>query len=961
MHRIRAGLSGLLQKSKPEDISIAPASGRHAAEQRIPVASRIARRANKNLSQDDIPRVRRPLPPEILRGPAVAAAVQHPDIAARMQEMKGYLAELRLTHAHRRELLRCRDAEFLDLLVAMENDRDPSLRLSAHIVDTAVLGDDWNATLKATTGLARAAKEGMDHGAWHAVVSIDGHEVALSARHDAENPSRISLVVVDSLKKNFETRVWKHIAGALCHHLKNALGMEDKPADAKVWVSCVNTSTQITGDGGAIFALYAVREMPSDADVAKLHDEMRSEQAAHRAPAAARVFDGNHLLGARFFKLMAQKLSMDELLEKRPKLEDVPVNQKGDTLRTYQNANLVSQHPRHGPAFEHNDAYERKRLGAYERLIEHVEIAAGPKLSPARGDAFETASNALPPVQEGTPESSQPSELQSSFKYKPDSDEKSSVPSADKFQPADGTASPCSDRSKLSAQRDSDSKSSRRAARKSERRRSQNDAELTNAYERKRLGAHERLIEHIEIAAGPKLSPARGDAFETASNALPPVQEGTPESLQPSEPQSSFKYKPDSDEKSSVSSADEFQSADGTASPSSDRSKLSAQRDSNSESSRRAARKSERRRSQNDAELTTRQSSVDAGHHDPRSQDKARKEGSLYRSAREDADSGPDAKHVQSPKLQGQPVQQDEDKRRTSLNLNQASKQPRHRDSESSRRAGRRSNRSQNDDELVDRPAFVDAGRRDSRSHGNARMEDSSHYAARGDAAGPDEKHVRHRLKSQHSRFKPERVTQTVSQQPRYDDVAYQHNDHYKVRSRSKDNLAFDEKLTVRSRHTPKPADGSALPPQQSKQARAAQRDFDGEPSRSVGKSSERRRLQNNDELTGRPASVDAGRHSRSHGKARMEDYSYYAARRDEAGPNAAHANPPLASQHVQFEQDPYKGVPYRSGFAQGSEYQAAGNHRSGFYGPTVVPWPQAARAGRGTWHAVQLRDATVR
>jgi hypothetical protein len=48
----------------------------------------------------------------------------------------------------------------------------------------------------------------------------------------------------------------------------------------------------------------------------------------------------------------------------------------------------------------------------------------------------------------------------------------------------------------------------------------------------------------------------------------------------------------------------------------------------------------------------------------------------------------------------------------------------------------------------------------------------------------------------------------------------------------------------------------------------------------------------------------------------------------------------PPVSKQVRFEQDPYQGVPYHPGFAQGSEYRAAGNLRSGFSGPTVVPQP---------------------
>lgn len=321
---------------------------------------------------------RQPLPPTTTQPPTLTSAHRHAGIAHRLQEMKGYLAELQLAHAAGRELPRSRDTQFLDLLVAMENARNASLRLSAQAIDHAALDRGPAAAMKAVAGLARAAIAGMDQGSWHAVLSVDGHEVAVAAEHDEKHPARLSLVVVDSASSNLSSGQWGQIALLVQQHMNRALSREGKPADAQVWVNCLNTSTEMTATcgGSTILSLAAAREMPHDPDIQQLHKETLGQAAENPAHAAARLSTDNHLLGARFFKHMTGPQALQDLLKSRPELEDAPVNKKGTTLREHQAEHVVSHRPPFGVSYTYSDSYERKRLRMYGRAIAHMAPVA---------------------------------------------------------------------------------------------------------------------------------------------------------------------------------------------------------------------------------------------------------------------------------------------------------------------------------------------------------------------------------------------------------------------------------------------------------------------------------------------------------------------------------------------------------------------------------------------------------
>lgn len=93
---------------------------------------------------------------------------------------------------------------------------------------------------------------------------------------------------------------------------------------------CLNTGIQKTNHGGAIFALSAVKAMPGDEDIGKLHAHALSEAGKHADAVDVHVIDETPLLGPRFFKHMTHAFGLERMLTNRPDLRTAPVNKKTD-------------------------------------------------------------------------------------------------------------------------------------------------------------------------------------------------------------------------------------------------------------------------------------------------------------------------------------------------------------------------------------------------------------------------------------------------------------------------------------------------------------------------------------------------------------------------------------------------------------------------------------------------------
>lgn len=315
-----------------------------------------------------------PKQPSDAQHPLLAAARQ-PDIAARLADMRLYLADLKEAYWRGNEMEHPRDTQFLDLLVAIENARHPDLSLSTHTVDDAALKTNNPA---AVASLTQCLEASMRSGAgWHAIVCINGREVALSARHDPTQPRHISLVVVDSAPRRPSSPDWRRVASLIIASLNRACAQAGDGGAVKIRLNCLNTATHTITDGSVIFALSAVKAMPRDADIGRLHESALKIAAEREAPLGIQTIDDNRVLGARFFKHMTHTPCMETLLKARPDLATQPVGKRSEqTLAEYQAARLRV----HMPAFfgirhAYSTSYEDKRLKLYERAIAHLDAS----------------------------------------------------------------------------------------------------------------------------------------------------------------------------------------------------------------------------------------------------------------------------------------------------------------------------------------------------------------------------------------------------------------------------------------------------------------------------------------------------------------------------------------------------------------------------------------------------------
>ena len=305
----------------------------------------------------------------------VLAAARQPGIATRLADMRQYLADLKHAYAHGDEMEHPRDTQFLDLLVAMENARHPNLALGSHTIDDAALEAN---NPEAVASLASRLEASMRDGAsWHAIVCVGGREVALSARHDPKQPRHISLVVVDSEPRRPSSPDWHHIAALVTVRLNQALARTGDDSTVRIRVNSLHTAAQTITDGSVIFALSAVKAMPRDADIRRLHKSALKSAAENEAPFGTQTIDDNRLLGARFFKHMTHPPRMEKLLKARPDLATQPVGKRSEqTLAEYQKARLRVHMPASfGIRHAYSSSYEDERLKLYERAIAHLDAS----------------------------------------------------------------------------------------------------------------------------------------------------------------------------------------------------------------------------------------------------------------------------------------------------------------------------------------------------------------------------------------------------------------------------------------------------------------------------------------------------------------------------------------------------------------------------------------------------------
>jgi len=205
-----------------------------------------------------------------------AASLQ---LAGQLGEMKGYVHELQRAAKGKAALPASRDAEFLGLLVGVENTLDPQLRLRAHSLDVAKLAAcDRAATDDLWHSLSEGVRTGTD---WQATLDLGGHHAALSARHDPADTSVMSLVVVDGADSPLSLEDWETLAELLCQRLHAEQAETDDDRVGKVWLMRLNTAAMPPGADGALFALTAAKELKEAPIIGGIHAEALEQAHEH--------------------------------------------------------------------------------------------------------------------------------------------------------------------------------------------------------------------------------------------------------------------------------------------------------------------------------------------------------------------------------------------------------------------------------------------------------------------------------------------------------------------------------------------------------------------------------------------------------------------------------------------------------------------------------------------------------
>lgn len=215
-------------------------------------------------------------------------------LGPQLDDMKAHLGNLRLNLEGQADLPPARDAEFLGMLIDAENARDPSLRLSAHRLDPAQLAaGDPAATESLWSSITEGKRTGKD---WNATLDINGHHVAVSARHDAGNPEHVSLVVAEGAGSPMSSEDWKLLVKQL--HDRMQAQPADTPAGAggKLWVTHLDLSARQPETNSALFALMAAKDMGGDPGIAEVHADALAQANSRPEPAAMRGRNGDHLL-----------------------------------------------------------------------------------------------------------------------------------------------------------------------------------------------------------------------------------------------------------------------------------------------------------------------------------------------------------------------------------------------------------------------------------------------------------------------------------------------------------------------------------------------------------------------------------------------------------------------------------------------------------------------------------------
>lgn len=288
-----------------------------------------------------------------------------------LDKARRYLEEIK----DARQSNRCpavQDVDFIEELVASENDANPQLKLGHHKL---CIGDNFEAARD--SGLVERIINGIEEGRdWRAVLDTGNHRLAMSARHDEDNPRNISVFIVNSLKILwFNVRGWQKSFDQVAKAVNERLGPDEKPV--KIVASLAGTEVQKTPEGCSIFALSAAKKMEDNPAVEAIHREALNALKKDGESAGGRTVNALRHLDPSFFKHATSPNVVNAYLRAQPdEVASRPVNREEQTLQKRQEAHMINR--KVGDSLRrYSNSYEGKRLSFFTRAVDYMERRKG--------------------------------------------------------------------------------------------------------------------------------------------------------------------------------------------------------------------------------------------------------------------------------------------------------------------------------------------------------------------------------------------------------------------------------------------------------------------------------------------------------------------------------------------------------------------------------------------------------
>ena len=257
------------------------------------------------------------------------------------------------------------DMDFLPLLIKSENRRDSKLNLR---LLSSPVPRNMPAGELMLNGVVAAVRRGNTQ-PWQAVLDDCGHRLAISVRHALNEPSKVSIVMLDSLP---HTRSHDWVAEQESAQMTTRLNDHNaRSGQAPLQIHLARLHTEVQrAVGCCIFALSAAKKAATSTAVAQLH-----ETGIEHLKTTQDVFHRTHtkafsVLEASFFKHATSRKTIKSFLLDNPKFVDALVNKRNDTLVGRFDRYLKVRSSQYGKPLKYSASIEMKRIDLLEKALE---------------------------------------------------------------------------------------------------------------------------------------------------------------------------------------------------------------------------------------------------------------------------------------------------------------------------------------------------------------------------------------------------------------------------------------------------------------------------------------------------------------------------------------------------------------------------------------------------------------